>query len=93
MTSLINASSPLRWDATMLGAATEYARANQACIMSPFILAGAMSPVTVAGLAAQSLAERSGSREPSCDGTADDGRDVSRDAGLDVSRLAGRLVY
>ena len=25
---LINASSPLRWDATMLGAATEYARAN-----------------------------------------------------------------
>ncbi|MEM7285607.1 MAG: trimethylamine methyltransferase family protein [Actinomycetota bacterium] len=57
MTSLINAASPMRWDATMLGAATEYARANQACIISPFILAGAMSPVTVAGLAAQSLAE------------------------------------
>jgi len=57
MTSLINASSPLRWDATMLGAATAYAKANQAAILSPFILAGAMSPVTVAGLAAQSLAE------------------------------------
>ena len=57
ITSLINASSPMRWDATMLGAATEYARANQACIVSPFILAGAMSPVTVAGLAAQALAE------------------------------------
>jgi len=57
MTSLINASSPLRWDATMLGAASEYARANQAAIISPFILAGAMSPVTVAGLAAQALAE------------------------------------
>ncbi len=57
MTSLINASSPLRWDATMLGAATVYAENNQASIMSPFILAGAMSPVTVAGLAAQSLAE------------------------------------
>ncbi|MDG2027044.1 MAG: trimethylamine methyltransferase family protein [Acidimicrobiales bacterium] len=57
MTSLINASSPLRWDGTMLGAATEYAQANQAAIMSPFILAGAMSPVTVAGLAAQALAE------------------------------------
>ncbi len=57
LTSLINASSPLRWDATMLGAATEYARANQAAIISPFILAGAMSPVTVAGLAAQALAE------------------------------------
>ncbi|NOX31854.1 MAG: trimethylamine methyltransferase family protein [Actinobacteria bacterium] len=57
LTSLINASSPLGWDATMLGAATEYAKANQACIISPFILAGAMSPVTVAGLAAQALAE------------------------------------
>ena len=57
MTSLINASSPMRWDATMLGAATTYARANQACVVSPFILAGAMSPVTVAGLAAQALAE------------------------------------
>ena len=57
MTSLINASSPLRWDATMLGAATAYAAANQATIISPFILAGAMSPVTIAGLAAQSLAE------------------------------------
>jgi len=57
MTSLINASSPLRWDATMLGAATEYAKANQAAIISPFILAGAMSPVTVAALAAQALAE------------------------------------
>jgi len=57
MISLINASSPLRWDATMLGAATVYAEANQACILAPFILAGAMSPVTVAGLAAQALAE------------------------------------
>ncbi len=57
LTSLINASSPLRWDATMLGAATVYAQANQACIIAPFILAGAMSPVTVAAVAAQALAE------------------------------------
>jgi trimethylamine--corrinoid protein Co-methyltransferase len=57
LTNLINASSPLRWDGTMLGAAKVYAEANQACIMSPFILAGAMSPVSVAGLAAQALAE------------------------------------
>lgn len=57
MTSLINASSPLRWDGTMLGAATEYAKANQASIISPFILAGAMSPVTVAALCTQALAE------------------------------------
>ena len=55
--SLINANSPLTFDATMLGAAKEYARANQACIITPFILAGAMSPVTVAGTVAQTLAE------------------------------------
>jgi trimethylamine---corrinoid protein Co-methyltransferase len=57
ITSLINANSPLTWDATMLGALKVYARANQATIVTPFILAGAMSPVTVAGTAAQTLAE------------------------------------
>ncbi len=57
LTSLINASSPLRWDATMLGAAEIYAQHKQACVISPFILAGAMSPVTVAALSAQALAE------------------------------------
>ena len=57
MTSLINASSPLVWDETMLGSADVYAANNQACIFTPFILAGAMAPVTVAGVAAQSLAE------------------------------------
>ena len=57
MTSLINANSPLAWDATMLGAAEVYAKANQASIISPFILMGAMSPVSVAGLCAQALAE------------------------------------
>ena len=57
MTSLINASSPLVWDETMLGAADVYAQNNQACIFTPFILAGAMAPVTVAGVCAQSLAE------------------------------------
>jgi trimethylamine--corrinoid protein Co-methyltransferase len=55
--SLINANSPLVWDATMLGAAEVYAAANQAVIMTPFILSGAMSPVTVAGTLAQVLAE------------------------------------
>src|SRR2546421_10577992 len=55
--SLINANSPLTWDATMLGALKTYARANQATIVTPFILAGAMSPVTVAGTCAQTLAE------------------------------------
>jgi trimethylamine--corrinoid protein Co-methyltransferase len=55
--SLINANSPLVWDATMLGAARAYAEANQAVMMTPFILAGAMSPATVAGTCAQTLAE------------------------------------
>src|SRR5690348_13316714 len=55
--SLINANSPLVWDATMLGVARVYAEANQATLITPFILAGAMSPVTVAGTAAQTLAE------------------------------------
>ncbi len=54
---LCNANSPLTWDKAMLGSAREYARRNQAAIITPFILAGAMAPVTVAGVAAQTLAE------------------------------------
>jgi trimethylamine---corrinoid protein Co-methyltransferase len=57
LTSLINASSPLVWDGTMLAAAKVYAENNQACIITPFILAGAMAPSTTAGVAAQTLAE------------------------------------
>ncbi len=57
MIQLINANSPLVFDATMLGALKVYAKHNQACIVSPFILAGAMSPVTVAGTLSQVLAE------------------------------------
>jgi trimethylamine--corrinoid protein Co-methyltransferase len=57
LTSLINANSPLTFDATMLGSATVYAENNQATMISPFILAGAMSPVTVAGTVTQILAE------------------------------------
>lgn len=57
ITSLINASSPMTWDASMLGAAEVYAQSNQATVISPFIVAGAMAPVTVAGVAAQTLAE------------------------------------
>ena len=57
MTSLINANSPMTFDATMLGAAKVYAENNQATVISPFILAGAMSPVTVAGTLTQILAE------------------------------------
>ncbi len=55
--SLANANSPLVWDSIMLGAARAYAEANQAVLITPFILAGAMSPATVAGAATQTLAE------------------------------------
>jgi trimethylamine--corrinoid protein Co-methyltransferase len=47
----------MTFDDTMLGALKVYARYNQATVISPFILAGAMSPVTVAGTLAQVLAE------------------------------------
>lgn len=55
--SLINANSPMVWDSVMLGALKTYARAGQACIVTPFILAGAMAPVTAAGVLTQTLAE------------------------------------
>ena len=57
MVNLINANSPMMFDGTMLGALKVYARHHQACIVSPFILSGAMSPVTVAGTLTQLLAE------------------------------------
>ena len=55
--SLINANSPLVWDSVMLGAARAYAEANLATLLTPFILAGAMAPVTAAAVCAQTLAE------------------------------------
>ena len=57
MINLINANSPMTFDATMLGALKVYARHNQACIVTPFILAGAMAPVTAVGVMTQTLAE------------------------------------
>jgi trimethylamine--corrinoid protein Co-methyltransferase len=55
--SLINVSSPRRFDDRMLGAIKVYARARQAMIITPFILAGAMGPTTIAGTVAQQNAE------------------------------------
>ncbi|NNE57956.1 MAG: trimethylamine methyltransferase family protein [Hellea sp.] len=57
LVSLINANSPMTFDRVMLGSLKNYARHNQAVIPSPFVVAGAMSPVTSAAVAAQSLAE------------------------------------
>ena len=57
MTSLVNINSPLTFDPIMMDALEVYAAANQACIVSPFIVGGAMAPVTVAGTLTQVLAE------------------------------------
>ncbi len=57
MTSLVNINSPMTFDATMMGALEVYAAANQASIVSPFIVGGAMAPVSVAGTLTQVAAE------------------------------------
>jgi trimethylamine--corrinoid protein Co-methyltransferase len=57
MTSLININSPMTFDDVMMGALEVYAKNNQACIISPFIVGGAMAPVSVAGTLTQVLAE------------------------------------
>ena len=57
MTSLVNINSPLTFDSVMMNALEVYAAANQAAIISPFIVGGAMAPVTVAGTLTQVLAE------------------------------------
>ena len=56
----LNTNSPLVFDVTMMGALKEYSRHNQAVLVSPYVLAGAMGPVTVAGSLAQQLAEAMG---------------------------------
>ncbi len=53
----INVNSPLVYDDTMTGALRAYAAANQGNVISPFILGGAMSPVTQPALIAQAHAE------------------------------------
>jgi trimethylamine---corrinoid protein Co-methyltransferase len=55
--SLINCNSPLRWDDRMLDAQFEYSAANQPVVLTPFLLMGAMSPVTVPAALVQQLAE------------------------------------
>jgi len=55
--SLINVNSPRRYDTRMLEALLEYCRAGQPVIVTPFILAGAMSPVALGGTLVQQNAE------------------------------------
>src|SRR3954464_4601270 len=55
--SLINCNSPLRWDDRMLEAQFEYSAANQPVVLTPFILMGAMSPVTIPAALVQQITE------------------------------------
>src|SRR5881392_101183 len=55
--SLINCNSPLRWDDRMLDAQFEYNQANQPVVLTPFLLMGAMSPVTIPAALTQQIAE------------------------------------
>lgn len=55
--SLVNCNSPLRWDDRMLEAQFEYSAANQPVVLTPFILMGAMSPVTIPAALVQQIAE------------------------------------
>jgi trimethylamine---corrinoid protein Co-methyltransferase len=55
--SLINVNSPLRYDDRMLAAMFEYVRAGQPVVITPFLLMGAMSPVSIPATLAQQLAE------------------------------------
>jgi trimethylamine---corrinoid protein Co-methyltransferase len=57
LTSVVNCNSPMVWDATMLGSLACYARANQAVLVTPFIMAGAKAPASTAGAIAQLNAE------------------------------------
>ncbi|MEM6891240.1 MAG: trimethylamine methyltransferase family protein [Pseudomonadota bacterium] len=60
MAALLNCNTPLVWDETMLQSLRVYAAANQPCLLSPFVLAGASTPASpqagVALLIAESLA-------------------------------------
>jgi trimethylamine--corrinoid protein Co-methyltransferase len=47
--TIINSSSPLRLDIPMLQGIMEYSARNQIIVITPFTLAGAMAPITLAG--------------------------------------------
>ncbi|MGD8403438.1 MAG: trimethylamine methyltransferase family protein [Anaerolineales bacterium] len=57
LSAVVNANSPLRYDERMLGGLLTYARYRQPVAITPFILAGAMSPVSLPSALAQQNAE------------------------------------
>ena len=54
---VVNPNSPLVWDRRMTDALIAWAEAGQPVIVTPFLLAGATAPVSVAGGLAQQVAE------------------------------------
>ncbi len=54
---IINPNSPLIWDTRMADALVKTAGENQPTVITPFLLAGATSPVSVAGALAIQVAE------------------------------------
>jgi trimethylamine--corrinoid protein Co-methyltransferase len=57
MAALLNCNTPLVWDETMLESLRVYAAANQPCLLSPFVLAGASTPASPQGGVALLIAE------------------------------------
>jgi trimethylamine--corrinoid protein Co-methyltransferase len=55
--AIVNTNSPRQFDVPMTEAVLELAASGQACCITPFTLAGSMSPVTIAGTLAQQTAE------------------------------------
>jgi trimethylamine--corrinoid protein Co-methyltransferase len=55
--TVINTNSPLQLDIPMLNGLMDFAEWNQVVIITPFTLAGAMAPVTIAGALVQQHAE------------------------------------
>jgi trimethylamine--corrinoid protein Co-methyltransferase len=55
--TVVNASSPLRYDEPMLEGIIQMSSRNQVVIVTPFTLAGAMAPITLAGALVQQNAE------------------------------------
>jgi len=55
--AIINTNSPMQLDIPMTEAVIELAGANQVCCITPFTLAGSMSPATLAGTLMQQTAE------------------------------------
>ena len=55
--TVVNVNSPLQYDIPMLWGIIELAKTNQVVVITPFTLAGAMAPITLAGAITQQNAE------------------------------------